>query len=96
MLWTKSWLSKGEKKCYDYLLNNDCVKNIYLQYKFKDCKYKRELPFDFYIELKNNKSFCLEYNGIQHYKQVSIFGGEPSLIKQKILDKIKKDFCNNN
>lgn len=75
--------SKGEKKCYDYLLSNDFIKNIYLQYKFKDCKYKRELPFDFYIELKNNKSFCLEYNGIQHYKEVSIFGGYESLIKQK-------------
>lgn len=89
-------ISKGEQKCYDVLSNNINIKNIYPQYKFNNCKYKRELPFDFYIELKNNKSFCLEYNGIQHYKPINIFGGEKTLIQQNMLDDIKKTFCYDN
>jgi hypothetical protein len=63
------------------------------QHKFPECKYKKELPFDFYLPDLN---ICIEYNGIQHYKPIDIFGGLEKLIKQEKLDLIKKTFCEDN
>jgi formylmethanofuran dehydrogenase subunit E len=40
------------------------------QKKFKDCKHKLPLPFDFFIPSKN---ICIEYNGIQHYEYTPEF-----------------------
>jgi len=76
--------------------------NFIKQYKFDDCRgIKRKLPFDFAIfkdDYKNddNLTFLIEYNGIQHYKAVEIFGGQKQLEKQQYYDKIKKDYCENN
>jgi hypothetical protein len=39
---------------------------------------------------------CIEYDGEQHYKPIKFFGGESSLLKQKIKDKIKEEYCVNN
>lgn len=63
------------------------------EYKFKDCKNKRELPFDFYLPDKN---VCIEYQGIQHYKSVDIFGGNYNFEYTQHNDKIKKEYCENN
>lgn len=81
-------LSKGEKQVENYLKSNR-IKYIN-QYKFKNCKDIRVLPFDFYLPELN---ICIEYHGIQHYEPVGIFGGEnefKGIIKR---DKIKKEFC---
>ena len=37
-------------------------------------------------------NICIEYDGEQHYRAYSIFGGEEKL-KRKLLDEIKNDFC---
>jgi len=63
------------------------------QYKFKDCKNIRELPFDFFLPEYN---VCLEYDGIQHYDSVEYFGGLYNLKKRKINDNIKNEFCEKN
>ena len=69
-----------------------------MQYKFKDCKCSRCLPFDFYLPDYN---ILVEYDGEQHYYPVS-FGGindDKSLdrfIITKIHDTIKTIYAKNN
>ena len=63
------------------------------QYKFKDCKFKQQLPFDFYLPKYN---CCIEYDGNQHYEIIEWFGGLDKFINTKIRDTIKNDYCKNN
>ncbi len=65
------------------------------QKKFDDLKDKNKLSYDFYIEI-NDIKICIEYDGIQHFKPVGIFGGEPTFIKQKKHDEIKTNYCISN
>ena len=60
------------------------------EYKFKNCKYKKLLPFDFYIPFKN---ICIEYDGEFHYKETSLMN---NLELQKMRDDIKTKYCKNN
>ena len=80
--------SKGEKKIREFLNSNSIT--FTPQKRFKDCKDKICLPFDFYLPEYNT---CIEYNGIQHYKPIEYFGGQNGLLEQKKKDKIKKDYC---
>lgn len=82
--------SKGELIIKEFLDNNG-IKYI-REKKFKDCKYKKTLPFDFYLPTKN---ICIEFDGEQHFNSISCFGGVDSFEKTKIRDKIKNDFCDN-
>lgn len=61
------------------------------EYKFKNCKYKRQLPFDFYLIDYNA---VIEVQGEQHYYNNKMFQQE--LSERKMVDKIKKDYCINN
>lgn len=83
--------SKGEDRI-EYLLNLLKIKFIRNK-KFKSCKNKRVLPFDFYLPDFN---LCIEYDGIQHYESIEIFGGDDKLKYQKLLDNIKNEWCINN
>lgn len=38
-------------------------------------------------------NICIEFNGAQHYKPVSVFGGEKAFNLQQINDKIKEKYC---
>jgi very-short-patch-repair endonuclease len=84
------YMSVGERRIYNYLER----KNIEFvwQKKFKDCKDKRQLPFDFYL-LKYN--LIVEFDGIQHYEITSRFG-EESLEKTQKHDRIKNKYCADN
>jgi len=53
------------------------------EYKISGFQYR----YDFYIPSKN---LLIEYDGIQHFKPISIFGGEDSFKIIKIRDKAKK------
>ena len=83
--------SKGEKRIAKYLDD----KNIEYeeQYRFKDCKFKKQLPFDFYISSLNT---IIEYDGEQHYKIVKHFGGLDEFIDTKIRDTVKTIYCKEN
>lgn len=83
--------SNGELKIEE-LLNN---KNIQYtsEYKFKDCKYKSQLPFDFYL---TDFNICIEYDGEQHFHENKLWGGLKSLELQVIKDNIKTEYCKNN
>lgn len=86
--------SKGENKIRKYLISH----NIYFkpQHKFKSCKNKRLLRFDFVV-WHNKKIKTIEFNGQQHYVPIN-FGGEDKFEKLErtvICDKIKIEWCKN-
>lgn len=83
--------SKGEARVREHLTDNNIT--FEEQYKFKDCKYKLQLPFDFYISSLN---LAIEYQGIQHYEPVDAFGGEKNFKIQQKRDKIKREYCEKN
>lgn len=80
--------SKGEIKINNFLLINNV--EFIREYRFKDCKNIKTLPFDFYLPEHN---ICIEYDGIQHFKEVKNWGGKKGyeLIKER--DKIKNEYC---
>lgn len=80
--------SKGEIATEKYLKDHE-IKYETQKY-FKECKYKKELPFDFYLP---EHKICIEYQGQQHYTAVERWGGEKSLELQKLRDQIKRDYC---
>lgn len=82
--------SKGEKFIRLYLEKKD-IKFIQ-EYKFEDCKHKRSLPFDFYI---SDYNLCIEFDGIQHFKEVKHFG-KKSFKDTQIRDEIKDNYCKEN
>ena len=83
--------TKGEKSISDVL--NKYNINFKSQYKFNNCKSKRELPFDFYIP---NLNIVIEYDGIQHYEIIKYFSGLDGFITTKIHDVIKTKYCEDN
>ena len=84
-------ISKGESRIKRFLEEKKI--NFKYQHKFKDCKYKSCLFFDFYLP---NHNTCIEYDGIQHTQEIDYFGGKSEFDKQKIKDKIKDEYCLNN
>jgi hypothetical protein len=80
--------SIGERSISIYLDSNKIKYNR--QQKFDDCKYLNQLVFDFYLPELN---ICIEYDGIQHFKPISIFGGSEEFEKTKIRDEIKNKYC---
>lgn len=61
-------------------------------FRFEDCRDKRELPFDFYLPEYN---ICMEYQGIQHYgitlKNFQITDKQFESNRKR--DQIKRDYC---
>lgn len=80
--------SIGEDKIYQFLIRN----KIYFkkEYKFNDCVNKKELPFDFYIPDLNT---VIEFDGVQHFKPVEIFGGKENFEYVRYNDSIKTNYC---
>jgi len=82
--------SKGEQQIINYLKRNN-IKYI-KEYKFNNCKNMRPLPFDFYLPDKN---ILIEYDGIQHFKPFTFFGGVNGLNYRIRNDNIKTEYCKN-
>lgn len=85
--------SKLELLVEDYLSKNG-LKYI-REYKFPDCKSKRELSFDFKIEV-NGELRLIEVDGILHYKPRHEKEELSRLEGQKERDKIKNEYCKKN
>ena len=83
--------SKGENKVRQYLQSHNI--QFEEQKKFNNCKYKKLLPFDFYIP---NINTCIEYDGQQHFGPVDCFGGDEGFNLVQKRDNIKTQFCANN
>ena len=58
------------------------------EFRFDDCRYKRALPFDFYLPSHN---YVIEVNGDQHYYENPMF--RQSLEERQKIDKIKEKYC---
>jgi hypothetical protein len=65
-------------------------------YSYNGEKFCNLLKFDAYVVKKDGQEVCIEYDGIQHYEPVKLFGGEEALNSLKIRDKIKTDYCKSN
>jgi hypothetical protein len=83
--------SKGEKKIREILIEKNV--NFTQQKRFKDCRDKNPLPFDFYLPDLNA---CIEYDGEQHFNERCTFGGKKRLNDIQKKDKLKNEFCLNN
>ena len=81
-------ISKGEYKVRDVLDTNN-VEYI-TEYRFKDCRDKYPLPFDFYLPKYN---MCIEYDGEQHYIP---WHEEQDLKDVQRRDNIKTNYCDEN
>ena len=89
-------ISKNEYLVAKFLKDNDV--SFVFQKRFKKCKNKNPLPFDFYIKESN---CCIEVDGEHHFQPVC-FGGaseEDSVLRHeqtRINDEIKNEYCRNN
>ena len=77
-----------EREIRKYLTENKI--NFLPQHRFKDCRDKKPLPFDFYLPEHN---ICVEFNGEQHYKPINYFGGIKKFKEQEKRDNIKFNYC---
>lgn len=79
---------KSEEKLFEI------VKNIYPDaiYQYRD-KWLGKQSLDVFIP---SIKTAIEYQGIQHFKEVEYFGGEGHFKKQIENDEIKKELCKNN
>jgi hypothetical protein len=86
--------SKGEEAIRLFLIENNIeYKN---QVRFKNCKNKKPLPFDFGIYKNDNLLGLIEYQGEQHYIPRECFGGIKRFNIVKKHDQIKRTFAKNN
>lgn len=84
-------IQSGGVQKIEELLN---INNIpYIKEKrFDSCRDKNPLPFDFYI---NNK-YLIEFDGIQHFKDIKLWDGKDKLIERQKHDEIKNKWCKEN
>ena len=66
------------------------------QVMFPECRYKKPLPFDFCVRSYDGTEFLIEFDGIQHFESVKNWGGEESLRKTQLRDRIKNEYCERN
>lgn len=88
--------SNGERRIRRWL--EACNIAYTYQKTFINCKDKKELPFDFYLQDYN---MCIEYDDRQHFEAVDFAGkgedwAEEQFIKVKRHDEIKNRYCKNN
>ena len=81
--------SHGESKIEKILIENNI--RFEREKRFKGCRDKRTLPFDFYLPDYNT---VIEYQGVQHYKNVPVFKDGKNEIQRR--DGIKRKYCIDN
>ena len=86
--------SRAQIKIEDIL--RDAGLNFKEEYSFSDFvgQNGHALRFDFAVFDDNNElEFLIQYQGIQHYKAKSVFGGASGLRKQQYYDMLKRQYC---
>lgn len=89
--------SRAEIKIEEIL--RDAGLNFKEEYSFSDLigQGGHALRFDFAVFDDNDElEFLIEYQGIQHYKPKSVFGGLSGLQKQQFYDMEKREYCKKN
>ena len=79
--------SNGEKEIRVWLESHHIIYKT--EYKFSGCKYKKLLPFDFYLPDYN---ICIEFDGEHHFKANPYFKTSTLEETQK-RNRIKDDYC---
>lgn len=85
--------SKGEDYIRKWLTDNKI--EFIEQYRFKDCRYKLPLPFDFMVNVEGQK-YLIEFDGEQHFGKRNYWGRENAREEIKRNDRIKNDYCAKN
>lgn len=76
--------SSGERKVSRIL---ECMKIRFVrQMNFPDLRHKRPLRFDFWLPCHKT---LIEYDGVQHFKSSSFFGGQKAFDATKARDRLK-------
>lgn len=86
--------SRAEIKIEEILSNAGL--NFVPEYSFPDLigQGGHALRFDFAVFDDNGQlEFLIQYQGIQHYKPKSVFGGMSGLRKQQFYDMEKREYC---
>lgn len=84
--------SKGERKIRVFFEQHHILYEN--QKRFKDCKDKNTLPFDFYLPDYN---ICIEYDGSQHFQEMKLWESDKSNLKiRQKHDQIKTEYCKQN
>ena len=84
--------SAGERKISEILTTMGI--NFVPQYRIKECKNIKPLPFDFAIfDNEEHLKMLIEFDGNQHTDAVRAWGGMKNLEDIKKRDKIKNEFC---
>lgn len=91
-------MSSGERIIDDWLREHNV--KYKRQFRFKECRYKKPLPFDFAVFENNRLKYLIEYDGEQHFnpyrfKDNQVFEYE-KLKSLKLRDKIKNQYCKSN
>lgn len=83
--------SRGERLIFSYLskMNIDFESQYVIQNENIFCENKC-FKVDFYIPSRN---IVIEYNGIQHYKEIGFFGGDKVFEKQQERDMALRQYC---
>lgn len=61
-----------------------------MEYTFNDCRNKKLLPYDFFVEQFN---LCIEYDGRHHYEPIKHWGGDSGFKSTQKNDFIKTNYC---
>lgn len=86
-------MSKGERTLIDIL---DAHNIPYVYQKIINIpNWPQKMIVDFQIVL-NNKTYFIEYNGVQHYQPIEYFGGEKYFFIQQERDRVLKEYCETN
>lgn len=78
------------------LIQKYCQKNnlgFKREVKFPDCKNKVSLPFDFAIYNESLLLMLIEFDGVQHFRPVKLFGGQVAFNRLQKNDAIKTTYC---
>lgn len=86
----KCKMSKGVEKICRVLEKNN-IEHLTEQ-SIEGCRSPKNRLLHFDILIPNLNTY-IEYDGEQHFREVSIWGGEKAFEEGKVRDKIKDDFC---
>lgn len=83
--------SKGEQRIQKWLEEHGII--FEKEYCFADCRDVAPLPFDFFLPSVGENGGCIEYDGIQHFKDSKLYSTNVDLNKRKERDKYKTEYC---
>jgi hypothetical protein len=87
--------SLGEDLIKEWLIKNKVL--FEREYRIKECRNKKPLPFDFAIFDNNNLILLIEFQGRQHFEDTGWSSNKEKSLKrlknQIINDNIKREYC---